>query len=423
MSFESLMRPQKVLLGVGGGIAAYKSAELVRRLQDRGCSVRCALSRSASAFIPPLTLEVLTGKPVVQQEYLTATGSGEELHITAAQWADVLCFAPATAHLLARLALGLADDFLTTTALAFPGPVLVAPAMHEEMWAKEAVQNNVARLADRGVIFIGPEVGPLASGEIGVGRMSHPLTIVEAVASQAPGLSPSPEASTKTDLAGRTVLISAGPTREPLDPVRYLGNRSSGKMGFSLAAAAARRGARVVLVAGPVALETPPGVERHDVTTALEMESVLARWAGEADLIVMTAAVADFRPKRVAAQKIKKGQGVPVLELVPNPDLLSGMATTAPRALRVGFAAETENVEENAQAKLERKGAHMIVANDVGRSDIGFRSDENEVTVYRSRGPSVFLARRSKNEIADHLMDLFSEELHHRDHRPADTAD
>ena len=411
---------QKVLLGVGGGIAAYKAAEVVRRLQDRGCSVRCALSRSATAFIPPLTLEVLSGQPVYQQEYLTPTGTGEELHITAAGWADLLCFAPATAHLLGRLALGLADDFLTTTALAFPGPVLVAPAMHQEMWAQEAVQENVARLRTRGVLFVGPEEGPLASGEIGLGRMSEPAAIVEAVVSQRPAEPAATGPPAKADLAGRTVVITAGPTREPLDPVRYLGNRSSGKMGFSLARAAARMGARVILIAGPVTLATPAGVERRDVTTALEMESELARWAGGADLIVMTAAVADFRPKDVAAQKIKKGRGVPSLELVANPDLLSGLAATAPRALRVGFAAETEKVEEHARTKLEHKGAHLIVANDVGREDIGFRSDENEVTVYRAEGPAIFLSRRPKDQIASRLMDLFVGELHHRERRTAD---
>ena len=399
---------RNVLLGVGGGIAAYKSAELVRRLKDRGFSVRCALSRSASSFIPPLTLEVLTGEPVYQQEYLTATGTGEELHITAAEWADVLCFAPATAHLIARLALGLADDFLTTTALAFSGPVLLAPAMHQEMWNKPSVAANVATLRDRDVIFVGPERGPLASGEIGIGRLADPETIAEAVHQTLAG-----SASGET-LSGRTVVISAGPTREPLDPVRYLGNRSSGKMGFALAAAAAARGARVFLVAGPVTLPTPPGVERRSVTTALEMEAELALLAPEADLLVMTAAVADFRPKQVADQKIKKGKGIPKVELVPNPDLLSGLADQAPQALRIGFAAETEDLEAHARGKLERKRAHMIVANDVGREDIGFRSDDNEVTVYREDGPPVFFDRQPKGVLAEHLLDLFAEELERR---------
>lgn len=412
---------RNILLGVGGGIAAYKAAELVRRLRDRGFSVRCALSRSASSFIPPLTLEVLTGQPVYQQEYLTPTGTGEELHITAAEWADALCFAPATAHLMARLSLGLADDFLTTTALAFAGPMILAPAMHQEMWSKQAVQGHVATLKSRRAIFVGPETGPLASGEIGVGRMSDPLTIVEAVYDACSAESgDGGEKPAGKSLAGRTVLISAGPTREPLDPVRYLGNRSSGKMGFALAAAAAARGAEVFLIAGPVALETPPGVERTNVTTALEMQGELARRAGAADLIVMTAAVADFRPKAVASQKIKKGEGVPRVELIPNPDLLLGLAEQAPEALRVGFAAETEKIEAHARAKLERKRAHMIVANDVGRGDIGFRSDDNEVTLYRMDGPPVFLPRRPKREIADHLMDLFAEELQHRELQATD---
>lgn len=406
-------RRLNVLVGVGGGIAAYKSAELVRRLKAAGHEVRCALSRSAPAFIPPLTLEVLTGAPVYQQEYLEPTGTGEELHITAAQWADVLCIAPATANFLGRLALGLADDFLTTTALAVTGPVVVAPAMHHEMWAKEAVQQNVRLLRRRGTHFVGPEEGPLASGEIGMGRMAAPETIAAAVASVGGSWTGEAQPPKEGPLKGHTVLVTAGPTREPLDPVRYLGNRSSGKMGFALAAAAARLGARVRLVAGPVHLDTPAGVERHDVTTALEMEEAVHRFSGEASIIVMTAAVADFRPKEVSKEKIKKGTAAPALELVRNPDILLGLKDRAPHALRIGFAAETEHVERHALDKLERKGAHMIIANDVGRDDIGFRSDLNEVTIYRRRGEPVFLDRRTKEAVARHVMDLCVEELAH----------
>ena len=395
---------QRVLLGVGGGIGAYKSAELVRRLRSDGHEVRCALSRSAGSFIPPLTLEVLSGQSVYQQEYLSANGSGEELHIAAAQWADVLCVVPATAHLIGRLALGLADDFLTTTALAFSGPVLLAPAMHHQMWAQEPVQANVAALAARGVRFVGPEEGPLASGEIGMGRMASP----ESIAAMVTALGAS------GPLSGRTVLVTAGPTREPLDPVRYLGNRSSGKMGFAVAAEAEALGARVVLVAGPVQLSTPAAVERVDVTTALEMEDAVHRLAPRADLIVMTAAVADFRPRAVAPQKIKKAAAAPVLELVPNPDILKGLPAIAPGALRVGFAAESEKVERHALQKLESKEAHMIVANDIGRDDIGFRSDLNEVTIYRRNGEAVFLSRRPKREIARSLLLLCAEALERR---------
>jgi phosphopantothenoylcysteine decarboxylase/phosphopantothenate--cysteine ligase len=400
-------REKKILLAVGGGIAAYKAAELVRRLRERGHGVRVALSRSAEAFVTPLTLEVLTGHAVYRQEYLTANGSGEELHITAAQWADAFCAAPATAHLLARLALGLADDFITTTALAFGGPILVAPAMHFQMWGQPAVQQHVQTLIGRGVHFVGPEEGALASGEEGLGRMAAPNTIADALDGLwAPG-----------DLHGRTFLITAGPTREPIDPVRYLGNRSSGKMGFALAAEAAARGARVFLVAGPVQLPTPAGVERVDVGTALEMEAAVQARAGEADVIIMTAAVADFRPRQVSREKIKKGQGTPLVELVPNPDILLGLEATAPHALRMGFAAETEHVERHARQKLERKGAHFIVANDVGRSDIGFRSEENEVTVYRRQGDPILLTRRPKRQVAAALLDLCRDELKQRHER------
>src|ERR1700681_1615438 len=293
-----MSRPLRVLLGVSGGIAAYKSAELVRRFRARGHEVRCALTRSAASFVAPLTLEVLSGRPVYQEEYLAAGGpgaNGEEAHITAAAWAEVLCVAPATAHVLARLALGLADDFLTTTALAFTGPVVVAPAMHSSMWEKPTTQQHAAALRARGVWFTGPVEGPLASGEVGMGRRAEPEASVESVEAAA-GLGP---------LAGRTVLVAAGPTHEPIDPVRFLGNRSSGKMGFALAAEAARRGARVILVAGPVALVSPSGVKRIDVVTAREMQGAVLEQAPAADLVVMAAAVADFRPRRVAAGKIQ----------------------------------------------------------------------------------------------------------------------
>jgi phosphopantothenoylcysteine decarboxylase / phosphopantothenate---cysteine ligase len=400
-----MSRPLRVLLGVSGGIAAYKSAELVRRLRARGHEVRCALTRSAVSFVAPLTLEVLSGRPVYQEEYLAAAGpgdsgaNGEEAHIAAAAWAEVLCVAPATTHVLARLALGLADDFLTTTALAFTGPLVVAPAMHSAMWQKPTTQQHAAALRGRGAWFAGPVEGPLASGEVGMGRMAEPEAIVEAVEAAA-GLGP---------LAGRTVLVTAGPTHEPLDPVRFLGNRSSGKMGFALAAEAARRGARVVLVAGPVALASPSGVQRIDVVTAREMEGAVREQAPAADLIVMAAAVADFRPRRIASGKIKKEAGPPAaIELEENPDILAGLRRLAPRAVLVGFAAETEEFARHARAKLESKGADFLVANDVSRRDIAFESEANEVTVFRRQGEPVFLSRRPKAELAASLFDLFT---------------
>jgi phosphopantothenoylcysteine decarboxylase / phosphopantothenate---cysteine ligase len=392
-----MSRNLRVLLGVTGGIAAYKSAEIVRCLRARGHEVRCALTRSSASFVSPLTLEVLSGHAVWQEEYLTATGSGEEAHITAAAWADVLCIAPATAHVLGRLALGLADDFLTTTALAFAGPVVAAPAMHSIMWDKPAVRENVETLRRRGVRIIGPLEGPLASGEVGMGRMADPEAIAAAV----------DEAALPGPLAGRTVVVTAGPTFEPVDPVRFLGNRSSGKMGFSLAAEAARRGARVVLVAGPVHLPTPPGVERIDVRTAREMEAAVHRVAPGADLVIMAAAVADFRPSRPAPEKIKKERGLSSIELELNPDILAGLRAVAPRALLVGFAAETGELEANARAKLERKGADLLVANDVSRRDIAFDSDANEVIVFRREGDPVFFPRQPKSALAGALLDLF----------------
>jgi phosphopantothenoylcysteine decarboxylase/phosphopantothenate--cysteine ligase len=402
----------RILLGVTGGIAAFKAAALVRRLREDGHEVRCALTRAATAFVTPLTLEVVSGQAVWQEEYLSPSGSGEEAHVVAAQWAEALVIAPATAHTLARLALGLADDFLTTAALAFQGPLLVAPAMHSAMWSQPAVQQNVATLAARGARIVGPVEGALASGEVGWGRMAEPDAIAVEVA----------RLRDAGPLAGKLVLVSAGPTHEPLDPVRFLGNRSSGKMGFAIAAEAARRGARVVLVAGPVDLPTPAGVERVDVMTAAEMESALGRFAGQAELVVMTAAVADFRPKAPAGRKIKRSEGTPKIELEPNPDLLAGLARTASQAVLVGFAAETDDLERNARLKMEQKGVDFLVANDVSREDIGFGNDANEVTVFRREGPPVAFSRRPKAKLAADLLALFAPALEARDAAPRPAA-
>lgn len=343
-----------------------------------------------------------------REEWLEPTGSGEELHISSATWADLVLLAPATAHLIARLALGLADDFLTTTALAYTGPILAAPAMHSAMWDHAATREHVETLARRGVRFVGPVAGPLASGETGMGRMAEVADIVAAV-----------EGSFgRGDLAGRTLLVTAGPTHEAIDPVRYLANRSSGKMGFAIAAEAARRGARVQLVAGPVALATPPGVERVDVTSALEMEAAVRRLAPGCDVVVMAAAVADFRPERASTSKLKKDAGPPALRLVANPDILALLPAVAPRALRVGFAAESGEVESEARRKLTEKDAHLLVANDIARADIGFASDDNEVTVFGNEGEPLFLSRRPKVELASALVDLFARELARRSREP-----
>ncbi len=416
MSATAASPPLRVLLGVSGGIAAYKAPDLVRRLRERGHQVRCVLTRSAAAFVSPLTLEVLTGSPVYQEEYLKAGpggAGGEEAHIAAARWAEVLCVAPATAHLLARLALGLADDFLTTTALAFTGPVVAAPAMHTAMWRHPAVQEHVEALRRRGVRLVGPVEGPLASGESGMGRMAEPEAIARALEEALPG----------GRMRGLHVLVTAGPTHEPLDPVRYLGNRSSGKMGFALAAEAARQGAQVTLVAGPVALATPPSVTRIDVVSARDMEREVQAAAAGADLVIMAAAVADFRPRRAAGAKIKRSlvpAGGLTLELEENPDILAGLARTLRSrgedtgAVLVGFAAETEDLEGHARAKLAAKGVDFLVANDVSRRDIAFGSDANEVTIFRREGPPLFLARRPKSELAPALLDVFVEGLHER---------
>lgn len=391
----------RVLLGISGGIAAYKTPELVRRLRDAGCEVRCALTPHASAFVAPLALEIVAGAPVYGEEYLEAGGDGDEAHIAAAAWADLILVAPATSHTLAALALGLADNFLLTTALAFRGPLLVAPAMHAAMWEQPATQARLAELLARGVELIGPTVGALASGEVAIGRMAEISDLVAAVVARLrPGR-----------LAGTRVLITAGPTFEPIDPVRYLGNRSSGKMGFALAAAAARQGAAVDLVAGPVALPTPAGVARHDVESAREMEAVVGRLAPAADIVVMAAAIADFRPVATAAEKLKKRDGVPDLKLVANPDLLSQLADLAPDALRVGFAAETSAVVAEAERKLASKGAHVLVANDVSLPGIGFASDDNEVTVIRRDAAPLALPRAAKTRLAEQLMELFAGEL------------
>jgi len=399
--------PLRVLLGVSGGIAGYKAIEIVRRLKAEGHSVRCVLTRAATAFVTPLSLEVLSGDQVYQEEYLAGDGTGRELHIAAAQWADVLCVAPATAHTLARLALGLADDFLSTTALAFDGPLVVAPAMHSVMWEQEGVAQNVERLRSRGVLFVGPEVGALASGEVGMGRMADPQEIVEALRAIAQ----------RGPLAGRRVVIAAGPTREAIDPVRFLSNRSTGKMGFALAAAAASQGAHVDLVAGPVVLPTPAGVQRLDVTSAEQMREAVFSAAAGADLIIMAAAVADFRPRSVAPGKIKKAAGLDSLGLERTVDILASLRAVAPEALIVGFAAETENLVENARAKLESKGADFIVANDVSRPDIGFESSENEVTVVARHMETPF-DRQPKRELAKRLLTLFFEAAGDRERQP-----
>jgi phosphopantothenoylcysteine decarboxylase/phosphopantothenate--cysteine ligase len=365
------------------------------------------MTPAAASFVSKLTLEVLSGFQVYGEEYLAPGGEGEELHIAAASWADLVCIAPATANTLAELAHGLSPNFLTTTLLASRKPLVFAPAMHPAMWEKEATQESVARLEARGAVRVGPVEGPLASGEVGLGRLADVAEIVRVI-EETLGRG---TATLSGALAGLTVLVTAGPTHEPIDPVRFLGNRSSGKMGFAIAAEAARRGARTVLIAGPVALPTPAGVERHDVETALEMEAAVRREAPSADLVVMSAAVADFRPHRYADRKIKRHEGTPELELVPNPDILAALPEIAPAALRVGFAAETGLSDAEAQRKLAAKRADLLVANDVSRGDIGFGADQNEVVVYAPDAEPVRISRRPKSAVAFALLDLIHRRL------------
>ena len=379
---------------------------VVRRLREHGLEVRCALTAAGSRFVAPLALEVLAGSPVLGEEYLSPGVDGQEVHVEVARWADVLCVAPATANTLARLAWGLADDFLSTTALVHEGPLVVAPAMHSAMWAKASVREAISRLRARGALVVGPEHGALASGEEGEGRMSDPEVIARAVAAIF---------ARPRDLAGVKILIAAGPTHEPIDPVRFLGNRSSGKMGFALAAEAAVRGAEVVLIAGPVTLPSPAGVERIDVTTALEMAEAVAARAPQSHVVVMAAAVADFRPAEPASSKIKRdGRSSLELRLVQNPDILAGLAERAPAALRVGFAAETERTREHGEGKLVAKRADLLVVNDVSRPDIGFGSDDNEVLVLRRGLPPVALGKRKKAVLAEALVDLVRDALRER---------
>jgi phosphopantothenoylcysteine decarboxylase / phosphopantothenate---cysteine ligase len=397
---------QRILLCVGGGIAAYKSLELVRRLKEAGAQVQVAMTAGAQQFVTPLSFQALSGQPTRTSLW---DGAAEAAmgHIELARWASRILIAPATADLLAKLAHGFADDLVTTLCLATTAPVTVAPAMNHRMWLHPATQRNIAVLRERGVQVIGPEDGPLAEGESGPGRLSEPEAIVAALAAAQAEPAAGPA---ERSLAGIKLVVSAGPTYEDLDPVRYLGNRSSGKMGFAVAASAARRGAEVVLVAGPVTLPTPAGVARVNVRSAAQMrEAVFA--AFPADIYIGAAAVADYTPRLPAANKIKKSSESLALDLVRTPDILSEVAAqTQGLKLVVGFAAETEKVAEYARKKLVAKRLDMIVANRVGIADGGFESDSNAMTAFWKDGERAF-ASAPKTQLADELMDLIVERL------------
>lgn len=395
---------ERVLLGVSGGIAAYKSADLVRRLRDAGAEVRVVMTAGAAHFITETTLQALSGHPV-RSSLWDAAAEAAMGHIELARWATRVLVAPASADTLARLAQGRADDLLSTLCLATEAPLAVAPAMNRVMWAHAATQANVALLRQRGVAVLGPAAGEQACGEVGEGRMREPLDLVADLAAAAR------DAAAPKRLAGRRVLVSAGPTFEDIDPVRFVGNRSSGRMGFAVAEAAARAGAEVTLVAGPVKLATPTGVTRVDVRSAAQMHAaVLAALPGQ-DAYVGAAAVADYRPVEVAGQKIKKGVGPMQLTLERTADVLAEVAVhpRRPRCV-MGFAAETHDVEAYARGKLAAKKLDAIAANQVGVPGCGFDADENALTLYWNGGEQAF-ALGSKRAIAAGLVDWIADWL------------
>jgi phosphopantothenoylcysteine decarboxylase/phosphopantothenate--cysteine ligase len=388
-----------IVLGIGGGIAAYKAAELARTLMERDVSVQVVMTRAAQEFVRPLTFAALTARKVITDLFAQ---SGEDTlasaveHIRVAQEAEALVVAPATANILAKFANGHADDFLSTMYLAFTGPVVIAPAMNTNMWLHPAVRRNLETLRGRGHTIVEPGEGLLACGVVGPGRLAEPDEIASVVMSVL---------DRKRDLAGETVLVTAGPTEEPVDPVRFLSNRSSGKMGYAIAESAAARGARVILVSGPVHLSPPAGVIVVNVRTAEEMRAAVLAHFEEATIIVKAAAVADYRVADPAPQKIKKGMGKLALELEPAPDILSELGRIKGSRLLVGFAAETGDPLPEARRKLESKNCDMIVGNRVDRADVGFGSDDNEVVLALRTGEAVELPRSAKRDIADCIFD------------------
>ena len=392
---------KRILVGVTGGIAAYKSADLVRRLGEAGAEVRVVMTRGAQAFITPLTLQAVSGHPV-HTELLDPAAEAGMGHIELARWADQVLVAPASAHFLAKLTHGLADDLLSTLCLATEAPIAAAPAMNTRMWSNMATQANVRILTERGVRLLGPGAGDLACGETGPGRMLEPLELVAALV-----------AGDTDVLDGLRVLMTAGPTREAIDPVRFLSNRSSGKMGYAVAAAAARAGARVVLVSGPVALASPPGVERIEVESAAQMHQAVVERLDGCDIFIGAAAVADYRPAEVTAQKIKKDQAELSIGLLRTEDILGTVAAREARPFTVGFAAETERVAEYARQKLENKGLDLIAANQVGPGR-GFETDHNALTVIWADG-ACELPSADKTRLAEHLISLIAERFHAQD--------
>jgi phosphopantothenoylcysteine decarboxylase/phosphopantothenate--cysteine ligase len=391
-----------IVLGVSGGIAAYKAPDVVRRLRDIGADVRVILTPNAARFVSPLALAAVSGYGVIIEQWGDADRGGVD-HIELARWADLLLIAPATANIIAKLAVGIADDALSTYALAHRGAIVVAPAMNTSMFQHQTVQMNMAFLRDRGVTVLDPDSGLLACGDEGAGRMPDPPVLAEFVKQQFAAL----------DLEGKSILVTAGPTREPIDPVRYISNRSSGKMGYAIAEAARRRGAKVTLVSGPTAIPVPAGVSITRVTTAAEMHAAVMEALPAQQIVIKAAAVADFTPVHVASRKIKKqaDQDETTLTLRKTPDILAEIGATSPRPFVVAFAAETDSVEASAREKLIRKNADLIVANDVSDTSIGFDSDQNAVTIIARDGSSTNIERAPKIVVANRILDLIVERL------------
>ncbi|WP_372871960.1 bifunctional phosphopantothenoylcysteine decarboxylase/phosphopantothenate--cysteine ligase CoaBC [Shewanella sp.] len=398
---------RKILLGIGGGIAAYKSADLVRRLKERGADVRVVMSQSAGEFITPLTLQALSGHPVAM-DLLDPAAEAAMGHIELARWADLVIIAPATANLIARIAAGMADELITTTCLATSSPIALCPAMNQQMYANQATQDNLATVARRGIKLWGPDSGSQACGEVGPGRMLEPLEIcafAERLLEE--------DAATeqfKHSLKGHKLMLTAGPTREAIDPVRYISNHSSGKMGFALAEAAAAMGAEVTLVSGPVRLATPAGVKRIDVDSAQQMLDAVMAQIDKQDIFIGCAAVADYRVADVATGKIKKSSETMQLALVRNPDILATVASHQTRPFTVGFAAETHDVETYARDKLKRKNLDMIAANDVSVPGQGFNSDINALQVFWPNGHQE-LPATDKLSLAYQLLSLIATKI------------
>lgn len=396
----SSLANKQILLGVTGGIAAYKSAEIVRRLRDQGATVRVVMTRAAQEFITPLTLQALSGNPV-HLDLLDTEAEAGMGHIELARWADLVLIAPASADFIARLAQGRSDDLLGALCLASKAKIAVAPAMNQGMWHKPSTQENLARLQQHGVLQFGPGEGGQACGDVGLGRMLEPDAIVARAS----------ELFETGSLAGKKVVITAGPTREALDPVRYLSNHSSGKMGYALAEAAMEAGARVVLISGPTQLPAPPRVALKQVITAEEMYRRSLDELSGCDIFIAAAAVADYRPRQAAAQKIKKGgQDTMSIELVKNPDIVSSVAAASPKPFTVGFSAETDNLIANARTKLQRKQLDLIIANDVSDTSIGFNSEDNAATLIWPEGEEV-MAKRSKPQLARDLVEHIARKL------------